>query len=198
MSNFTSLLILPSGDICASQVSMLIKSPQPEKFTHVKEHCKVSAVLFFKLTSLSHSNSSSGVIGSACFTFVPSPLDRRNFILAAKVFLKSANLKSKKKLMSCPLNTSIIHRPDNKPTLVDIHFRPFYECHIQTASMNSSSLRHPCAEGRVRLIQVTHSCFSLGASFRKHQMPNACFSLYFYFLDLKLKVWSKIFDMSFR
>lgn len=37
MSNFTSLLILPNGDICASQVSMLIKSPQPEKFTYLKE-----------------------------------------------------------------------------------------------------------------------------------------------------------------
>lgn len=70
------------------------------------------------------------------------------------------------------------HKQDNRPTWVDIHFLNFYKRHIQSGWMNSSSLRHPFADNRVLQFQVTHSCFSVCASFRKHRMSNKCFSLY--------------------
>lgn len=159
----------------------------------------------FPSTSLSHSNSliSPWVIGSTCSTFVFSPLDRiRYFISTSRVFLKFANLKSDKKLMLClllSLKYLGFHRWDNRPTWVDIQFLPFYEPHIQSAWMNRSSLTHPCADNLVLQFQVTHSCFSLDASFWKHQMPIKCFSLYwqwFSWLEINFSSYFQIRNYS--
>lgn len=152
----------------------------------------------FPSTSLSHSNSfSPWVIGSTCFPFIFSPLDRRDFILTSRVFLKFANLKSEKKLMLClllSLKYLGFHRRDNRPTWVVIQFLPFYERHIQSAWMNRSSLRHPCADNRAgTAISSDSLLFFSWCQFLKTPSAHQVFS---FVLTVIFLTWNLNFSIS--